>query len=343
MVFRPGGLTRRVAALAVACLAGPIAATLTPVAAHAGATVAVVSSSQWGPDPSQPNLYHWVGEVRNNGDTSSKPYNASVIRVAALDVGGHIVGTAADAEAVILGPTQSSPFDIQLAGTCGGCTLQVTFAPTADPPNQRFMIAPLPPTVTTDPDGIQHITGTVTNNNTTPADLVKVIATFYSGLNGTGSVVDEAFFYIISNSTSSLNAGEGAPFEIVRTNKSPSLSMAVIADSPTAPSLPIVTPSSSPFDVGGVHVGSSGTKAMTITNSGNDDLHITSLSLGGANVGEFGLVCGSQDTCTGYTVTPSSTCSIGVTFTPTAIGVRTAVVNIVDDTANNPDAVPFAG
>ena len=302
--------------------------------------MAVVSSSQWGPDATPFHYWHWVGEVRNNGDTTSKPYNASVIRVTATDALGQAVDTV-DAEAAILGPGQRSPFDIQMAGQCFDCTLSVGFAPTTDPPNHKFSISPDPLNVATDGSGTQHFTGTVTNNNTTPADFVKLILTFY---NGAGTVVDEDHLPLNNTPSSTLNAGQNAPFEAIRSKEHPAYaSMVPSAESLSAPSLPIVTPGSSPFDLGGVHVGSTGPKAMTITNTGNDDLHISSVGLGGANPSEFGLVGGSQDTCTSFTVSPSGTCSIGITFTPIAIGVRTAVLNITDDTANNPDAVAIQG
>jgi hypothetical protein len=340
VIFRPGGLSRRVAALAAACLAGPVAATVTPIAAHAGATVAVVSSSQWGPDATPFHYWHWAGEVRNNGDTTSKPYNASVIRVTANDASGHAVDTV-DADAAILGPGQRSPFDIPMAAQCVGCTLSVSFAPTADPPNHKFSISPNPLNIATDGSGTQHFTGTVTNNNTTPADYVKVILTFYDG---TGMVVDEDHLPLNNTPTSTLNAGQSAPFEAIRSKEHPAYtSMVVSAESLSAPSLPIVTPSSSPFDIGGVHVGSTGPKAMTITNTGNDDLHISPApTITGTNASEFGLDAG-KDTCTGSTVSPNATCSIGMTFTPTAIGVRTAVLNLADDSANNPEAIPIQG
>ena len=220
MGFRPDGLGRRVTALAIACLAAPVAAGLTPIAAHAGATVTVVTSSQWGPDITPNHYFHWVGEVQNGADTTSKPYNASHIRITAINASSQAVDTV-DAEATILGPGQRSPFNIPMTAACVGCTLSVSFAPTAAPPNHKFTIAPNPLNVTTDLDGTQHITGTVTNNNTTTADFVKAILTFYDGPNGTGTVVDEGHRFLNNNNTSSLTAGQSAPFEVVRSPEQP--------------------------------------------------------------------------------------------------------------------------
>jgi len=343
MVFRRGGIARRVTALAVACFAAPLAAVAqAPLLVHAGATVSVVSSSRWGPDQSRIPQYHLVGEVANSGDTSSKPYNATDIRVRATDPLGNPVATV-DTAAITLGPGQRSPFDIATASPCTGCTLSVTFAPTADPANRRFSITPDPLTVTTDPDGTQHFSGTVTNHNTIAAGDVHVTLTFYSGANGTGIVVDQDQIPLNNNATSTLNSGDSADFDISRSPEHPAYgSFAVFAESSSAPSLPVLTPSPLPFDIGNVHVGSSAPKVLTVTNSGNDDLHIGSLSLSGVNASDFSLASG-QDGCTGTVLVPSDSCTVGVSLTPTAIGARNAALNVADDTANNPDAIPLQG
>jgi len=262
MVFRRGGIARRVTALAVACFAAPLAAVAqAPLLVHAGATVSVVSSSRWGPDQSRIPQYHLVGEVANSGDTSSKPYNATDIRVRATDPLGNPVDTV-DTAAITLGPGQRSPFDIATASPCTGCTLSVTFAPTADPANRRFSITPDPLTVTTDPDGTQHFSGTVTNHNTIAAGDVHVTLTFYSGANGTGIVVDQDQIPLNNNATSTLNSGDSADFDISRSPEHPAYgSFAVFAESSSAPSLPVLTPSPLPFDIGNVHVGSSATQS----------------------------------------------------------------------------------
>jgi len=197
--------------------------------------------------------------------------------------------------------------------------------------------------VATDHDGTQHLTGTVTNNNTIRADYIRVILTFYNGGNGTGTVVDEDHLPLNNSPTSTLNSGASAPFEVIRSPDHPAwVSLKVFAESPSAPSLPIVTTTPQPFDIGGVHVGSGGSGVMTITNTGNDDLHITNLSLSGTNVSEFALV-GGQDGCTNVTVTPTNTCTIAVSVTPTVIGSRTAVLNVTDDAADNPQGIPLQG
>jgi hypothetical protein len=109
--FRLGGLGRRATALAVVLFAAPVLAVMDPMAAQAGATVSLVSSSQWGPDGTGLHLYHFVGEVINGGDTTSKPYNVANIRITATNTLSQAVDTV-DAEAAILGPGQKSPFDV---------------------------------------------------------------------------------------------------------------------------------------------------------------------------------------------------------------------------------------
>lgn len=82
---------------------------------------------------------------------------------------------------------------------------------------------------------------------------------------------------------------------------------------------------------------SSNAQTVTVTNSGNIPLNISSITLSGANSGDFSQVnnCGS--------VAPNATCSINVTFTPTAIGGRSATLLVTDNAANSPQSVSLSG
>jgi hypothetical protein len=50
-----------------------------------------------------------------------------------------------------------------------------------------------------------------------------------------------------------------------------------------------------------------------------------------------------SDTCAGQMVTANSTCSVGVTFKPSAWGNRSATLNYADNAANNPQTVALSG
>ena len=78
--------------------------------------------------------------------------------------------------------------------------------------------------------------------------------------------------------------------------------------------------------------------SVTLTNLGNAVLTITNIGTSGSNPGDFGLTT----TCNG-TVAVNGSCTISVTFTPTATGSRTASLNIVDNAYGSPQTVSLSG
>jgi hypothetical protein len=77
---------------------------------------------------------------------------------------------------------------------------------------------------------------------------------------------------------------------------------------------------------------------VTVTNSGNAALHISSVTLGGNNPGEFTMING----CSGL-YAPNATCAITLTFSPVAAGQRSATISISDDAQNSPQVVQVSG
>jgi Abnormal spindle-like microcephaly-assoc'd, ASPM-SPD-2-Hydin len=75
------------------------------------------------------------------------------------------------------------------------------------------------------------------------------------------------------------------------------------------------------------------TQIITVTNAGTADLLLG--TVGGANplAGPFSLV---SDTCTGATVSPSSTCTFGVQFAPGAVGSFSDSLDIPSNDADEP-------
>src|SRR5262249_30887047 len=84
------------------------------------------------------------------------------------------------------------------------------------------------------------------------------------------------------------------------------------------------TPTSIAF--GTVQLDNSSTaKQVKIISNGTGPLVISSLTIAGANPGDFSL---SADGCTGHTLNPSASCTAFVTFAPTRINARSATVAI---------------
>ena len=75
-----------------------------------------------------------------------------------------------------------------------------------------------------------------------------------------------------------------------------------------------------------------------LTNSGTTALDITSITIVGANKGDF-----SQNNNCPASLGVGDFCTIAVTFTPTATGARNAVVNIADNAPNSPQTAALSG
>jgi hypothetical protein len=85
---------------------------------------------------------------------------------------------------------------------------------------------------------------------------------------------------------------------------------------------------------------SSASSTVTVINTGNIDMHVSSVSVTGTNPDEFVI---DADGCAGATVAPHGTCAISVHFAPTATGVREAGLTLADDAAANPQSIPLSG
>ena len=81
----------------------------------------------------------------------------------------------------------------------------------------------------------------------------------------------------------------------------------------------------------------SAAKIVTLQNTGNVNLSITSIQITGANNGDF-----KSGTCPSSLV-PNTSCQISVTFTPAAAGTRTAALIVADSAANSPQSIPLTG
>lgn len=82
----------------------------------------------------------------------------------------------------------------------------------------------------------------------------------------------------------------------------------------------------------------SGTQVITVKNSGNATLTIASITLAGADPGDFA----ETNTCLA-TLAVNATCTVSVTFTPTVVGARTASVIITDNALDTPETIALQG
>ena len=91
----------------------------------------------------------------------------------------------------------------------------------------------------------------------------------------------------------------------------------------------------------GETVGTASTpQSVTLTNTGNVTLNIASIAVTGANAGDFSLA--PAGSC-GATVAVHDTCTVNVTFTPSAAGSRNAAVTLTDDALDSPESITLSG
>ena len=100
-----------------------------------------------------------------------------------------------------------------------------------------------------------------------------------------------------------------------------------ISLSPATPSFPTTTQGTS-----------SAAQMLTVTNSGNAPLHVSSVSLGGSNASEFSLNSGCN-----AAVAPGANCTISMVFSPVVAGQRTASLMIADDVSGSPQSLALSG
>jgi len=81
-------------------------------------------------------------------------------------------------------------------------------------------------------------------------------------------------------------------------------------------------------------------QSVTLTAVGSGDLRVQSGGLAGSNPDDFHV---STANCSGGSLHPGATCTIGITFAPTAPGTRTAILRVADDGAGSPQQVALTG
>ncbi|MCU1243453.1 MAG: hypothetical protein JWO71_4179 [Candidatus Acidoferrum typicum] len=94
-------------------------------------------------------------------------------------------------------------------------------------------------------------------------------------------------------------------------------------------------------DFASVTVGqSSGSKLLTLTNTGGQALGLTSISVTGSNPADFV----ATPNCSLPTVlSPNATCTISLVFSPSATGARQASLAAADNAPGSPQLVPLSG
>ena len=155
--------------------------------------------------------YHVVGEVQNIG---SSTYKLVTVTIDFFDADDEIIATRFDLILLdVLLPARKSPFNVMLldqalSSSVDGYAISIT-QQTRAPLTKKLRITEH--NWYTDEIGEKHVTGSITNEATNPAQDVKIVATFFDG---SGDVSAAAFTYIDADENT-LQPGELANFEII--------------------------------------------------------------------------------------------------------------------------------
>src|SRR5207245_1683134 len=113
------------------------------------------------------------------------------------------------------------------------------------------------------------------------------------------------------------------------------------AVSGTGTLLPSLSPSPVP-SFGNQNVGTtSAAQAVTLSNPSGAALTITSIGFTGTNPGDFGQT--NNCPLSPSTLAANGTCTVNVTFTPTATGSRSATLTVSDSASNTPPTAGVSG
>ena len=307
--------------------------------ARAGVSLTVGSNTSiWDERPTH-NVLHVFGEVSNAGPDPARQLQVTCT----LYLGSAVSATATDpAEADILLPTENAPFD-DLFFTWqpyDHYSCSVAGASTTSHADHSFTTTVS--SVYTDSSNLQHITGTVVNNESVAVDQVNTILTFYGS---SGTVMDELVVSINNGNLLGPGSGNAVSFDVTRTPDRPAWA-STIGSVGTLTEAPAPAVAIAPTQVGfGPQVTGteSGTQFLAVTDVGTGGLTFPAgaVSVGGANPGDFIV---APDRCSGTTVAADGgSCTIGITFQPGDYGDRSALLTLADNADGTPQAVSLTG
>jgi hypothetical protein len=270
-----------------------------------------------------------------------------------------------------LGFTGTNSGDFSQTNTCGGsvsagstCTINVYFTPTAT--GARTAVLSI-----TDDSGNSPQTVNVTGTGSAPVSLSTTSISFGNvlvnssataapvtltnnqsvALTGINISVSGAAYSQVNTCGTSIGPGAQCTITVTFAPKTSGLQTGTVSISDSANNSPqiislkgsgLLPVSMSPgtLNFGTQTVGTtSAPKTETVMNNQKVTLNISSISISGANAGDFtetGTTCGS-------TLSAGAKCTVTVTFTPSAKGTRNATLKITDNASTSPQTAKLTG
>jgi hypothetical protein len=217
-----------------------------------------------------------------------------------------------------------SPQSLALTGTGSSAPL-VTLAPTSLDFGAQLISSKT----------VKTVTLTNSGNATLTVSSVTISGSAFSETNNCTSVAAAASCTITVTFDPSTSASVTGSV-VITDNASPATQTIALSGSGTGPSVTLA-PGSLSFP-GQALKSTSKAQTVTVTNGGSSALSITGVTVTGAAASQFAATsaCGSS-------VAVGASCTISVTFSPTASGTQTASLSIADNAANSPQTVSLSG
>jgi hypothetical protein len=177
---------------------------------------------------------------------------------------------------------------------------------------------------------------TLSNSGHAPLSITSIAASGdFAETNTCGTSVAAGANCQIAVTFTPTATGSRAGAVTITDNGTGSPQMIAVSGTGAAPPASAVTLSPTSLTFAAQTTGSSSAaQSVTLTNSGGAALAITSI----AASGDF-----TQTNTCGTSVAPAGTCTILVTFAPTAAGNRTGAVSIADNATGSPQSIPLTG
>lgn len=152
------------------------------------------------------------------------------------------------------------------------------------------------------------------------------------GVGGTAGVtVDSGGAVTIVGATSSSGFPTTAAFQPARAAGNDGIIERLIPGAPGA--------SSPGADFGALELGAPADRDVTVTNGGTETLVVSAAAVGGGAAADYAITANGCSEA----VAPSTSCTVGVRFTPSATGVRAATLDLTTNVAGSPQHVPLTG
>lgn len=287
-----------------------------------------------------------VGSNASQTVTLSNPGNGA-LTISAASASGTGFSLSGLTLPATINPGGNTTFTAQFAPTAAGSasgSISITSNAPGSPASIPLTGTGLQAQISANPTSVAFGNVTTGNTNTTPVKITNggtaTLTISSATVTGTG--------FSISGLTPpvSINAGQNTTFNVAFAPNSAGSVNGSISLANNAPGSPLAIPLSgtgvaatlslgtSPSSVTfpNIQVGSNNSQNVTLTNTGNSNITISSVTTTGAGFSASGV-------SNGTTLTPNQTATLSVTFSPTAAGAASGSVSVASNATGSPTVV----